>query len=240
MRRTLVTVFSLVVAIGLGAWAAADEEPKSAVSEFATATIRFEQNATDGDVEVVIDVCGRKEGLAKLKITSPDGHTVVDFSAPAAAAGAKPSPGMGVRQFTFESPEPTDVASLKAAYPAGEYTFVGTSVSGAKLQSKAKLSHELPATTSFVSPKAEAEDVPTANLVIKWAPVKGVTGYALELTHEDSGASIEARLPATATSFAVPAGFLTAGTSYQLGIGTVSAAGNASYVETEFSTAGGK
>jgi hypothetical protein len=38
----------------------------------------------------------------------------------------------------------------------------------------------------------------------------------------------------------VPAGFLNPGTSYQLGIGTISAAGNISFVETEFATVGGK
>jgi hypothetical protein len=147
---------------------------------------------------------------------------------------------MGIRQFLFESPEPTDVAALKAAYPAGEYIFTGSTVTGARLESKATLSHQLPATTSFVSPQADAEKVPTTNLIIKWAPVAGVSGYALELTHEDSGAIVEARLPASATSFSVPEGFLVPGESYQLGIGTISAAGNFSYVETEFGTAEGE
>jgi hypothetical protein len=240
-RRSLAAAAALVLGVFHLALAAG-AQPAATASRFAAAKIRFEQNATDGDVEVVIEVVGRKEGLAKLKVVAPDGRTVIDFNAPSTPAGngAEPSSGTGIRQFLFESPEPTDVAAVKAAYPAGEYAFTGATVSGTLLESKATLSHQLPATTAFVSPKAEAENVPTANLIIRWAPVPGVSGYALELTHEDSGASVEARLPASATSFSVPNGFLAPGESYQLGIGTVSADGNASFVETEFGTADGK
>jgi hypothetical protein len=239
-RRSLAAAAALVLCALILA-PTAGVQPAGQTRKFPEASVRFEQNATDGDVEVVIDVSGRNEGLATLKIMAPDGRTVVDFHAPQAAGitGAKSS-GAGMRKFTFESPEPPDVAAVKAAYPAGEYTFAGTTISGEQLASKATLSHDLPPTISFVSPKEDAEDVPTANLIIQWAPVKGAVGYVLELSDEESGATIEARLPATAKSFAVPAGFLTAGTSYQLGIGTISTAGNISFVETEFATAGGK
>jgi hypothetical protein len=47
---------------------------------FAVANVRFEQNATDGDAEVVFEVKGGKEGLAKLTVVSPDGRTVIDFT----------------------------------------------------------------------------------------------------------------------------------------------------------------
>ena len=67
---------------------------------FAVANVRFEQNATDGDVEVVFEAKGRAEGLAKFTVVSPDGRTVVDFTAPDAATT------LGMRQFRFESPEP--------------------------------------------------------------------------------------------------------------------------------------
>jgi len=52
---------------------------------FAVASVRFEQNATDGDAEVVFEVKGGKEGLAKLAVVSPDGRTVIDFTAPDAS-----------------------------------------------------------------------------------------------------------------------------------------------------------
>src|SRR3989304_4358433 len=97
---------------------------------FPVAHVRFEQNATDGDVEVVFEVTGRSEGLSKLKVHSPDGRPTVDFNPPDAST-------MGIRQFVFESPEPKDVAGLKSAYPEGTYTFTGLTAAGAQLQGKA-------------------------------------------------------------------------------------------------------
>src|SRR3954453_7244490 len=92
---------------------------------FDSASARFEQNATDGDVEAVFEAIAADDGLIKLTITAPDGRTIVDFSTPGRSA-------TGMRQFRFESPEPTDVAGLKKAFPEGEYTFAGSSSSGAQ------------------------------------------------------------------------------------------------------------
>ena len=66
---------------------------------FAVTSVHFEQNATDRDVEVVFEIKGGDEGLAKLAAVSPDGRTVIDFTAPDAST-------LGIRQFRFESPEP--------------------------------------------------------------------------------------------------------------------------------------
>jgi hypothetical protein len=205
----------------------------NALKRFAVAEVRFEQNATDGDVEAVFDAIGDDDGLQKLSITAPDGRTIVEFS----GAGKF---SMGIREFHFESPEPKDVAAVKRAFPEGEYTFTGITAGGAKLQSSVKLSHALPPTTSVVSPKANARNLAAKNLKIEWASVNGVSGYALELAHDDSNASMEVKLPASATSFAVPDGFLIPGGNYQLGIGTISSAGNVSYIETELEIAGDK
>ncbi len=60
---------------------------------FETATVRFEQNATDGDVEVVFEAKGGDQGLAKLTVVAPDGRTVVDFTAPDAVPDGFLLPG---------------------------------------------------------------------------------------------------------------------------------------------------
>ena len=73
--------------------------------EFDTASVHFEQNATDGDVEVVFKAKADDEGLAKLTIVAPDGRTVADFRAPDPTT-------LGIREFELESPEPADVAGL--------------------------------------------------------------------------------------------------------------------------------
>jgi hypothetical protein len=191
----------------------------------------FEQNATDGDVEVVFEVKGGDEGLVKLNVVSPDGRTVVDFTAPDAST-------LGMRQFRFESPEPKDVKSLKAAYPEGVYTFAGATASGNKLHGKSTLSHKLPATVSFIQPKAEAQDVSTKNLIITWTPVKNLAAYIIYIEQDELDVSLTAKLPGSVAAFTVPDGFLLPGTEYQLGIGTVTDEGNISFVETTFTTAG--
>jgi hypothetical protein len=203
----------------------------SPTTPFTVANVHFEQNATDGDVEVVFEAKGGAEGLARLNVVSPDGRTVVDFTAPDAST-------LGMRQFRFESPEPKDVNSLKSAYPEGVYTFTGATASGAKLQGKATLSHKLPATVSFIKPKAEAEGVGVKNLEITWTPVKNLAAYIIYIEQDELDVSITAKLPGSVAAFAVPDGFLAPGTEYMLGIGTVTSEGNVSYVEASFTTAG--
>jgi hypothetical protein len=211
---------------------AAGQEAKSPRA-FPVAKVRFEQNATDGDVEVVFDVTGRAAGLASLVVTAPDGRTVIDFKAP-------DSTTLGMRQFVLESPEPKDVAGLKAAYPEGEYAFQGVTATGERLEGKAVLSHELPDTSAFVVPQADAQDVPLDELEIEWKPVNGMAAYIVEIEQDELDVNITARLPSAAKSFVVPAGFLRPGLKYQLGIGTVSQTGNISYIETHFTTANRK
>jgi hypothetical protein len=196
---------------------------------FPVARVRFEQNATDGDVEVVFEVTGGSEGLASLKVVSPDGRIVVDFAAPDHST-------LGMRQFVFESPEPKDVQSLAAAYPEGEYTFAGATASGARFRSKASLRHFLPPTTSLVSPAAK-EGVPTKGLKIAWTPLDDVTAYIVELEERGSPARLLAKLPAPSAVFAVPDGFLRANARYTIAVGTVAGNGNISYIETSFTMA---
>jgi hypothetical protein len=196
---------------------------------FEDASVHFEQNATDGDVEVVFKATGGDEGLAKLTVVGPDGRTVIDFRAPDAST-------LGIRQFEFESPEPTDVAGLKAAYPSGVYSFSGTTVGGETMSASSTLSHELPGVASFVRPTPEEEGVSAVGMRIVWTAVAGASGYIVEIEQEDLGVGLETQLPATATSFSVPRGFLAPDTEYDLGIGTMTKEGNISFVETSFTT----
>jgi hypothetical protein len=196
---------------------------------FATASVHFESNVTDGDYEVVFQAKGGSDGLSGLTVVGPDGRTVISFEAPDATT-------LGVRSFRLESPEPKDAASVKAAYPEGGYTFAGWTAAGDTLGGEAKLSHRLPAATAFVHPKAEAAGVATKGLVITWRPVKDLAAYVVKLEQEDTGEVVEARIPASAARFVVPEGFLRPETQYTLGIGTVLANENTSVVETTFTT----
>jgi hypothetical protein len=200
------------------------------IAPFAIATIHFEQNATDGDFEAVVEVMGGDEGLARLAVVAPDGRSVIDVTAPAATT-------LGVRQLRFESPEPGDFASLKAAYPEGVYTFTGATAGGAKHQSTATLQHALPPAATLLRPAARARGVSVRDLIVTWTAVRNVTAYIVTIEQPELDVSLTARLPGSVDRFVVPDGFLRAGTAYQLGIGTEMAGGNASFVETTFTTA---
>ncbi len=197
---------------------------------FERATVRFEQNATDEDVEVVFEVTSGDNGLAKLIITAPDGRTVVNFKAPDAST-------LGIRSFHFESPEPTDAATLKPAYPEGVYTFAAVTAAGDKLLGNAKLNHKLPTTATFMQPAPDADDVEIEDLEISWSLVEGLSHYIVEIEQDELDVNLTTQLPATVTKFAVPDGFLRPDTEYKLAIGTVTEDGNISFVEMSFTTA---
>jgi hypothetical protein len=226
-RITILVTYICLLTLSARAAETSGSKPES----FDAASARFEQNATDGDVEAVFEAIGGDDGFANLTVVAPDGRTIVDFKSP---DGGK----MGMRQFRFESPEPTDVAALKKAYPEGDYIFSGSTASGAQFKDKATLSHKLPPTTKFVSPKADAHNVSAKNLKISWAPVKGVDGYTIELDPSKTSAHLELKLPASVTSIVVPDGILAPGAKCQLGIGTISKDGNVSVIETTFTTSG--
>jgi hypothetical protein len=164
-------------------------------------------------------------------VVSPDGRTVIDFTAPDAST-------LGIRQFRFESPEPANFESLASAYPEGVYTFSGATAAGEKLHAESRLNHKLPATASFLRPTAGARSVSVKGLEITWTPVTSLAAYIIKIEQDERAVSLMARLPGTVAKFAVPDGFLLPGTEYQLAIGTVTNEGNISFVETNFSTAG--
>lgn len=199
---------------------------------FAVASVRLEHNATDGDAEVVFEVVGGKEGLAKLTVVSPGGRTIIDFTAPDASAS------LGIRQFRFETPEPRDVKRLTAAYPEGVYTFVGATAGGARLHGEATLSHKLPATASLLRPAVNARGVDARNLKITWSPAKSAVAYIVKIEEGKLAVSLTSTLPGSVAAFGVPEGFLRPGMEYKLAIGAVSGNGNISFVETTFATAG--
>jgi len=208
------------------------EKGARASATFAVATVHMEQNATDGDFEVVFEVKGGKEGLAKLTVVAPGGRTVIDFAAPEATAS------LGIRQFRFETPEPRDAKSLTSAYPEGVYTFAGATAAGERLHGKATLNHTLPTPASFLRPTVNARGVDARNLRITWNPVENVAAYIVKIEQRKLGVNLTSTLPGSVATFGVPDGFLRPGTEYKLAIGTVSAKGNISFVETTFATAG--
>lgn len=200
---------------------------QAAVGNLDQAVIRLEQNATDKDAEVVFEITGGKEGLSALQVVAPDGRVIIDFKAV--------SSKMGFRHINLESPEPSNDGKLQADFPAGEYSFTASSVSGAKLSGKAKLSHKFPDAATILQPRSEAK-VPVNGLKIKWSTVKNLAAIKISVEQEKTGIKLNAQLPGSATTFAVPDGFLLPKTEYKVAVTTVSTEGNVTSVETSFET----
>lgn len=222
--RSAIALFTVTL---LTCSAADARHPKP--SEFENAEIRIEQNATDGDTEVVIFAKGGDDGFKHFRVGSPDRRIVVaTFSLDRSVRGQ--------RELLFESPEPPGEAIL-AAYPEGRYRFDGVTHSGERFAGTASLSHELPPATVILSP-ADGASIPPGALLIQWSPVPGAAQILLELENEsaDPEQVLTFNLPADATSFEVPAALMTAGASYQLSIGTVAGNGNRVFVEVGFET----
>jgi hypothetical protein len=203
-----------------------------AAERFERVSVHLEQTIEDGDVEIAFEAISGTAGLTALKVVAPDGRTVADFK----AADSR----LGMRQITLESPEPKNDGSLQADFAAGSYRFTGTLTTGTTLQGEATLSHGFPGTARIVQPRTGEHGVPVAGLQVRWAPVRNAAGYIVVLEHEKTGRQIKADLGGSATTFAVPDGFLAPGLEYKLAVGAVGKDGNRTVSEIDFTTAGKK
>ena len=196
--------------------------------QFSELDMTLEQNATDGDVEVVLFAKGQDEGLRNLVVLSPNRRKVI-----ANIAGDRA--GVGLREFVLESAEPPDLAAVLASFPRGSYFFFGLTVEGGCLTGTSRLSHKLAPATTLLTP-AEGDIVPVEQVVLSWAAVPLADRYIVELNNEDTGAETKFDVFPPATSLAIPVQFLTAGSEYQFGVGVKAADGNVTFVETTFFT----
>lgn len=220
------TTLALVVALGTTLGVAQAQE------KFEKVRVYFEQNVQDKDVEVKFEATGGNTGLASVRVTAPDGRTVIDFRAPDSK--------LGMRHFVLETPEPKNDGQLQKDFPAGIYKFTGTLVGGAALQGQASLSHALPVPASLIRPRPDEQNVPLKGLTARWTAGRNLDAVVVLVVQEKTSQEIKARLAGNATSFAVPDGFLQAGQAYKIEVGTVSKEGNASFIESSFTTKRGK
>jgi len=225
--QSAIVLLNVTLMTSGSAYAKHPKPPKQ--SEFENAEIRVEQNATDGDTEVVIFAKGGDDGFKHFRVGSPDRRIVV-------ATFSLDRTVRGQRELLFESPEPPGEAIL-AAYPEGRYSFDAVTHRGERFAGTARLSHELPPATVILSP-ADGASIPAGPLLIQWSAVPGAAQILLELENEsaDPERVLTFNLPADATSFEVPAALVSPAASYQLSIGIVAGNGNRVFVEVGFET----
>ena len=201
---------------------------KKNVLAFDDAEIIFEQNATDGDVEVVIFAKLEEAGagMQQFWLCAPNGKEVYKFSSP------KKNNNIGGREVVVESPEPADTSIVFDAYPEGTYTFVAESFDKEWFLSEAELSHELP-DVSITFPIADT-DVPVSMFNVTWEAVTSPTdNFIVELVNEDSDLEEElvVVIPADRNSFQAPEEWMMLGSEYQVVVGIVNEFGNRAFRE---------
>jgi hypothetical protein len=213
------------------------------------AKLNIEHNATDEDTgfQGFID----SEGWSELTVTGPQGR-VLSFK------GLGELGTLGLTELFFETVEPEnkDVAieEMLALLPEGNYTIAGSGIeAGEKMgytRGTAWLTHDIPAGSVLLSPKADAV-VPAGDLTVSWSPVtETITGEPVNIVayqliiekdeepdpHWIGKLGLSIYLPASVTSVTVPRGFLEPRTSYKWEVLAIEESGNQTLSSSAFST----
>jgi hypothetical protein len=197
--------------------------------QFEQLSVYLERNIQDKDAEIKFEVTGASDGLTALTVSGPGERKVVDVKTPDSK--------LGIRKLTIESPEPADDRLVKSDFPAGAYRFEGKTSNGAHLRGEARLSHAFPEPASFDYPRSGQKDVSATDLTLRWSVPKGIESCVIVIEQNGSPYELRALVPASTRTFTLPKGFLRAGQTYTLAIGTVAKDGNRSFIETDFTTA---
>lgn len=195
-----------------------------AVLEALSAQIAFEQNTTDGDAEVVLEI-DAEVAIDQLTVTGPAGDVVLQLMS---TDGQR----LGLAEVVVESAEP-DIESVKLAYPAGSYQVKARSVESQEwLRADIELTHDLPATPRLTAP-AGGQPVPVHGAVVRWQADAETEGWSLELKQDELELALTVQVPGSVTSFTIPDSFLVSGEVFDLSLVAI-AGGNRNGVELEF------
>lgn len=243
---TVVLVTVTVLALGT---AQADgkrgwHHARPAAVELSDARLKFEINATDedGGIQVFIDA----DPWKWIAIFDPSGKMI--FRSIASGSIRK----QGGTELFLESGEPefseVSLEELLERFPEGEYRFRGRGLEGERLFGTATLTHNIADGPVLVSPLEGEGPVDPNNTVVMWDPVDApngspIVGYQVLVVQPESGLpaipkiTLDVMMPATATSMAVPPGFLLPDTEYEWEVLAIEASGNQTLSSSFFRTA---
>jgi hypothetical protein len=158
----------------------------------------------------------------------------------------------GGTELFMESAEPDfdelPLAELLERFPEGSYRFRAKGLEGERMEGVAMLTHNIPDGPHLVSPlEGGALQDPDSTVVI-WEPVAApngspIIGYQVLVVQPDTGVlalpkvTLDIMMPPTATSMAVPPGFLLPDTEYEWEVLAIEASGNQTLSSSFFRTA---
>ncbi len=257
-RLTLASIATAAFILAAGApvsWAGDQAENETQVSEtnkkpdtkivkLKDARLKIELNTTAGDagVQVFID----SDPWKSMDIYDPYGRRV--FRSTTHGRFAK----QGGTELFLESAEPNfselTLAEFFKRFPEGKYQFRGKGLKGETFVGATTFTHNLAAGPELVSPLEGGAPVNPNNTVMTWKSVGAangspIVGYQVLIVQRRSPfpaipkVALDVTMPATATSMAVPVGFLLPATQYEWEVLAIEAGGNQSLSTAFFETA---
>jgi hypothetical protein len=158
----------------------------------------------------------------------------------------------GGTELFMESGEPSfdevPLDEFLARFPEGQYRFRGEGNDDEEFFGVATLTHDIPAGPLLVGPHEGGPLVDPNNAVVRWEPVGAPNGspiiaYQVLVVLGDTGLpalpkiALDVMMPPTATSLAVPPGFLRRNTLYEWEVLAIEAGGNQTLSSSFFRTA---
>ena len=214
------------------------------VVKFKDARMKIEVNDTDGDagVQVFLD----SDPWKWIEIYNPRGRLL--FESETAGMFAK----QGGTELFLESGEPSfdevPFEEFLARFPEGKYRFRGEGVDGERFVGTARLTHDVPDGPRLISPLEGGPLVDPDHAVVRWEPVDPPNGspiiaYQVIIVLPETGLAalpkiaLDVMMPPTATSLAVPPGFLRRDTEYEWEVLAIEKSGNQTLSSSFFQTA---
>ena len=239
MRRLGVTALAMATLL-VGSTAGAEDEQVA----FKDARLKIETNDTDGDagVQVFLD----SDPWQWIEIYDPRGRRL--FRSTTGGRFAK----QGGTELFLESGEPSfdevPFEEFLARFPEGDYRFRGEGNDDEEFFGVATLTHDIPDGPLLVGPHEGGALVNPNKAVVRWQPVdppngSPIIGYQVLVVLPDSGLpalpkiTLDVMMPPTATSLAVPPGFLRRNTLYEWEVLAIEESGNQTLSSSFFRTA---
>jgi hypothetical protein len=227
---------------------------------FKVTNIHFETNASACDMGIQIGF--DTEGITAGFVEDPNGRRIYSFQTAGGMKaiggqtegfleGVEPQITELVKALGCEASEEEGVASLEdlfEAFPAGTYTFIGTS-DETRSEGEATLTHFIPAGPKIEEP-ANGTIVREDKALIVWDPVTEailpelgpvtIVGYHVIVEEADGEVvpTLDVDLPSSETSVTVPPQFLKPSTVYRFEVLATEESGNQTISEGFFCTTG--
>lgn len=218
------------------------EKSKPEVVKLKDARLKIELNSTDQDagIQVFVD----SDPWKTMDIFDPYGKLV--FRSTTLGRFGK----QGGTELFLESAEPNfselTLEKFLERFPEGNYRFVGKGLKGETFVGTAKFTHAIPEGPRLVSP-AEDAVVDPHSTVVMWESVAApngspIIGYQVLVVKPNTGIValpkiiLDVMMPPTATSMAIPPGFLLPGSAYEWEVLAIENGGNQTLSVGHFQT----